>query len=195
MTAAQRLPLVSVEDYLAAEEGSDVRHEYTGGYVHAMAGGKYRHNQVSSNILIGLGSRLRGKPCQALNPDSKVRIRAASGTYFYYPDAMVVCEPNPGNAVFQDRPVIVVEVLSDSTRRQDSLEKRDAYLTIPTLYAYLLVEPDEAKVSVYRRQSEGAGLDAFDAQLYTGREAVIPLDAIEVELPLAEVYERVEFAA
>jgi Uma2 family endonuclease len=195
MTTPQRLPLVSVEDYLAAEEKSDIRHEYTGGYVHAMAGGKYRHNQVSSNILIALGSRLRGAPCQALNPDAKVRIRAASGTSFYYPDAMVVCEPNPGNSVYEDRPVIVVEVLSDSTRRQDSYEKRDAYLTIPSLKAYLLVEPDEAKVSVYRRQADGAGLEAFEAQLYTGRDAIIPLDEIEVDLPLAEVYERVEFEA
>ncbi|QDV74750.1 Uma2 family endonuclease [Botrimarina mediterranea] len=160
-----------------------------------MAGGKYRHNQVSSNILIALGSRLRGKPCQALNPDAKARIRAASGTYFYYLDAMVVCEPNSGNAVFQDQPAIVVEVLSDSTRRQDSLEKRDNYLTIPSLKAYRFVEPDEAKVSVYRRRADAADLDSFEAQLYMGHEAVIPLDEIEVELPLAEVYVRFKFEA
>lgn len=193
MTAAQRLPLVSVEDYLAAEEKSDVRHEYVGGYVHAMAGGKYRHNQVSSNILIALGSRLRGKPCQALNPDAKVRIRSAAGTSFYYPDAMVVCEPNPGNPTFQDSPVVVVEVLSDTTRRYDAHEKRDAYLMIPSLQAYLLVEPDEAKVSVYRRMNDGAVSQAFDAELYVGLDAVIALAQIEVELPLAEVYERVNF--
>jgi Uma2 family endonuclease len=105
---------------------------------------------------------------------------------------MVVCEPNGPDSVYQDRPVIVVEVLSDSTRRQDCHEKRDAYLTIPSLKAYLLVEPDEAKVSVYRRKTVGAGLEAFDAQLYSGLDAVIPLDEIEVELPLVEVYERVE---
>lgn len=195
MTAAQRLPLVSVEDYLAAEEKSDIRHEYTGGYVHAMAGGKTLHNRVKGNVFAALHKRLDGKPCEPFDSDMKVRLLTAGLPRFYYPDAMVVCEPNGPDSVYQDRPVIVVEVLSDSTRRQDCHEKRDAYLTIPSLKAYLLVEPDEAKVSVYRRQADGAGLEAFEAQLYAGRDAVIPLDEIEVELPLAEVYERVEFEA
>jgi Uma2 family endonuclease len=195
MTTPQRLPLVSVEDYLAAEEQSDIRHEYTGGYVHAMAGGKTSHNRVKGNVFAALHKRLDGKQCEPFDSDMKVRLLTAGLPRFYYPDAMVVCEPNGPDSVYQDRPVIVVEVLSVSTRRQDCEEKRDAYLTIPSLRAYLLVEPDEAKVSVYRRKDTGAGLEAFDAQLYTGRDAVIPLDEIEVELPLAEVYERVEFEA
>lgn len=195
MTAAQRLPLVSVEDYLAAEEKSEIRYEFVGGFVYALAGGKALHNRVKGNVFAALHKRLDGKPCEPFDSDMKVGLLTAGLPRFYYPDAMVVCEPNGPDSVYQDRPVIVVEAFSDSTRRQDCHEKRDAYLTIPSLKAYLLVEPDEAKVSVYRRQTDGAGLDAFEAQLYTGRDAVIPLDEIEVELPLAEVYERVEFEA
>jgi Uma2 family endonuclease len=195
MAGTQPLPLVSVEDFLAAEERLDIRHEYIGGFVYAMAGGKTSHNRVKGNVFAALHKRLDGSPCEPFDSDMKVRLLTAGLPRFYYPDAMVVCEPNGPDSVYQDRPVIVVEVLSDSTRRQDCHEKCDAYLTIPSLHAYLLVEPDEAKVSVYRRKAAGAALDAFDAQLYAGLDAVIPLDEIEVELPLAEVYEQVEFAA
>jgi Uma2 family endonuclease len=193
MTTPQPLPLVSVKDYLAAEERAEIRHEYIGGFIYAMVVAETSHNRVKGNVFAALHKRLDGKPCEPFDSDMKVRLLTAGLPRFYYPDAMVVCEPNGPDSVYQDRPVIVVEVLSDSTRRQDSFEKRDAYLTISSLKAYLLVEPDEAKVSVYRRQADGVGLDAFDAQLYTGLDAVIPLDEIEVELPLAEVYERVEF--
>ncbi|TWT97908.1 hypothetical protein Pla108_20620 [Botrimarina colliarenosi] len=195
MTAAERLPLVSVEDYLAAELASEVRHEYVGGYVHAMAGGKTAHNRVKGNVFASLHKRLQGKPCEPFDSDMKVRFYSAGLPRFYYPDAMVVCEPNDPDSVYQDRPAVAVEVLSESTRRLDELEKRDGYLTIPSLQAYLLVEPDAAKITVYRRRTEGLGVEAFDAELYTGLDAVVPLSEIEVELPLAEVYERVELPA
>ena len=83
---------------------------------------------------------------------------------------------------------MLVEVLSKSTRRTDTGEKKDAYLTIPSLSVYLLVEPDEALVIAFRRSGDG-----FVREVYEGLDAVIPLSEIETELPLAEVYERVEF--
>jgi Uma2 family endonuclease len=189
MTAAKKLNLVSVEDYLAGELASDVRHEYLGGCVYAMAGAKNIHTFIASNVTIALGSRLRGGGCQASNSDTKIRIQLPSQTRFYYPDAVVVCDPNPPNDSFQDRPSLVAEVLSQATRRTDEGEKRDAYTTLASLNTYLLVESDEPKIVVHRRTPEG-----FFPELYEGLDAVIPLDDLGIELPLAEVYERVEFS-
>jgi Uma2 family endonuclease len=85
---------------------------------------------------------------------------------------------------------VIAEVVSEATRRIDEGEKREAYLTIPTLSAYLVVETDLPRVVVHRRTDSG-----FVAEVYEGTSAVIRLEAIEVELPLSELYERVELQA
>lgn len=189
MTALTHPSPVSITEYLAGEEGSEVKHEYLGGIVHARAGGNSRHNAISSNALGVFAGSLRGKPCQPFNSDMKVRIELADHTRFYYPDAMVVCRLNDDLSHFQDHPVVIVEVLSESTRRIDFTEKRDAYLAIPSLKQLLLVEPEEPRVIVYRRRDTGG----FGSEAHAGLEAVIPLPEIECELPLAELYERISF--
>ncbi len=187
MTALKKPAFISIEEYLAGEEESEVKHEYLGGAVHAMAGATIAHNSVATAATVALGMQLRGKPCGPFNSDTKIRIEYADHTRFYYPDAMVVCDSNPPGDHFQDRPVVIIEVLSESTRRTDMGEKRDAYLTIPTLKVLLLVETDKPSVTVYRRKP-GLG---FESELHEGMDAVIPLPEIEAELSLAELYERV----
>lgn len=189
MTALRKINLISPEEYLAGERIADVKHEYTGGYVYAMAGALNVHNKIAVSFIIAIGSRLRTKSCQPFNSDTKVRVRMPTHTRFYYPDGMVVCQPNPDDDEFQDQPVVIAEVLSPSTRRIDEGEKREAYLTIPSLDAYLLIECVRPRVVVHRRTSAGFVLEAYE-----GLDAVIPLDTIGAELPLAELYERVDFA-
>lgn len=189
MTALKRPEVVSVEEYLAGEELAEKKHEYLGGAVHAMAGAGNRHNDIAGNAFAFLHGKLRGKPCQPFNSDTKVRIEYPDHVRFYYPDAMVVCQKNPDSDHFQNLPVVVIEVLSESTRRTDLGEKRDAYLTIPSLKVLLLVEADSPQVILYRRKPEGG----FSSELHEGLDAVIPLPEIEAELALAEIYERVEF--
>jgi Uma2 family endonuclease len=188
MTAAEKLTAISVDDYLAGELVSRVKHEYLGGYVYAMAGARNVHNVIATNVVGSLHARLRGRPCQPFNSDTKIRVRLPTHLRFYYPDASVVCQPNPPDDSYQDHPVVIVEVLSKATRRLDEGEKKDAYLTIPTLAVYLLVEQDSASVTAYRRTDTG-----FVGEVYTGQTAVIPLPEIETELPLGEIYDRVEF--
>lgn len=190
MTAAKQIELISVADYLGGELVSNIRHEYSGGYVYAMSGAKNVHNLIASTLLGTLYSQLRGKPYVTYNSDTKVRVRMPTHTRFYYPDFMVVCEPNPADDTFHDKPVVIAEVLSDSTRRIDEGEKREAYLTIPTLSEYLLIETERPRVVAHRRTDSG-----FVAEAYEGTEAIMPLADIEVELALAELYERVEFEA
>lgn len=188
MIAAKQIELISVEDYLAGEPLSDVRHEYWGGYVYAMARARTVHNRIAGAFHGSLYSQLRGKPCEPFNSDMKVRIRFPTHTRFYYPDGMVVCKPNLPDDTFQDQPVVIAEVVSEATRRTDEGEKREAYLTIPSLMTYLLIETDHPRVIVHQRTDNG-----FVAQVYEGPEAVVPLAAINAELPLAELYERTAF--
>src|SRR5207253_2545258 len=106
----KKLKLISVEEYLEGELISPIKHEYLGGVVYAMAGARNVHNTIATNCLVTLGSQLRGKPCQVFNSDTKVRVRLSTHTRFYYPDVMVVCQPNSPVESFQDHPVIIVEV-------------------------------------------------------------------------------------
>ena len=188
MTAAEKLNLISVEDYLAGELESPVKHEYLGGVVYAMAGARNAHNIIAGNTFAALHTRLRGRPCRPFNSDTKIRVRLPTHWRFYYPDASVVCRPNPQDDSFQDEPAVIFEVLSKATRRIDGGEKKDAYLTIPSLYAYVLLEQDAAAAVVYRRTEQG-----FVREVYEGREACLPLGEIQIDLPLADVYDGVEF--
>ena len=189
MTAAKKLHLITVEDYLAGELVSPIKHEYLGGGVYAMAGARIAHSIIATNALVALGSRLRGKRCRPFNSDTKVRVQLPTHVRFYYPDAQVVCRSNPADYSYQDEPAVIVEVLSRSTRRIDEGEKKDAYLTIPSLGVYLLVEQDMPAVVAYRRTEHG-----FAREIYEGLDAIIALPVIGIELPLAEVFETVEFS-
>src|SRR5690625_3561131 len=117
LTKIAQTELVSIDDYLSGELKSDIKHEYLGGYVYAMAGAKNVHNRIAMSALGSLHTQLRGKPCEPFNSDTKVRVEMSKHTRFYYPDAMVICESNPDNDSFQEKPVAIIEVISEATRR------------------------------------------------------------------------------
>ncbi|MBI3925968.1 MAG: Uma2 family endonuclease [Armatimonadetes bacterium] len=188
MSTATNLDLVTVEEYLAGELASPEKHEYLGGSVYAMAGARIRHNRIATNTLGSLWGRLRGALCRPFNSDTKVRIRLPHHVRFYYPDASVVCRSNPEEDTFQDEPAVLVEVLSRSTRRIDEGEKKEAYLTIASLGVYLVVEQETPAVVAFRRTQQG-----FVREAYQGLKAVVPLPEIHIELPLAEIYDGVQF--
>lgn len=186
MSAAHQLRLVPIQEYLDAELDSPVKHEYVAGVLYAMSGGRNVHNQVATNTTAALWAGLRGQRCRAFNSDTKVRIKSGSQTRFYYPDAQVVCEANAPDEVFQDRPVVVVEVLSDSTRRIDMGEKLEAYLGLPSLAVYLLVETVVPAVVAFRRIDQG-----FQREVWDGLDTVIPLPEVGMELRLSDLYDGV----
>jgi Uma2 family endonuclease len=190
MTSAERLGLTSASEYLARELVSEVRHEYVGGHVYPWPGGTTTHSRVAGAICGLLDTRIRGNPCESFSCGMKIRVKTPKDIRFYYPDAMVVCRPKPSESEFQDEPVVIAEVLSEATRRIDEVEKRDAYLTIPTLMAYLLVETEVPRVVVDRRAKAE---DRFDTEVYDGLDAMVPLPAIGAELRLADLYARVKF--
>ena len=112
MTTARITEPISVENYLDGELVSPVKHEYVAGAVFAMVGARNAHNVIASNTHGLLYTALRGRPCRPCNSDTKIRIRASDHVRFYYPDVSVVCQANPLSDTFQDRPVLIVEVLS-----------------------------------------------------------------------------------
>ena len=188
MSNAKSFQTIPVADYLRSELDSKRRHEYVDGVVYAMVGAKNRHNIVSTNATISMGSQLREGPCMVFNSDTKVRIRQAGGNRFYYPDVMVVCDSNPDTDTFQDKPVVVVEVISESTRRTDEKEKRDGYLSIDSLQVYIRVEQGVPCVKVDRRTDDG-----FESEQFEEISAIIPLPNVGIELALSELYRGVTF--
>src|SRR5574343_87510 len=141
---------VSIEDYLAGEMVSEIKHEYYAGEVVAMSGASKNHERVKGNVAALLHGHLRGKTCEPFSSDLKVKI----GQYLFYPDVMVVCQDTSTHDYYAETPTLIIEVLSKSTRRCDETLKRRLYQTIPTLQEYVLIEQDIVDVEVCRR-SEG----------------------------------------
>ncbi len=178
--------LISPEEYLAGELNSQIKHEYLGGIVYAMAGARNVHSVIIFNILLALGNRLRGQKCQPFPSDTKVRVIMPSGQIrFYYPDVQIVCDQNSLQETFQERPVVLIEVLSPSTRRTDEHEKLEAYTTISTLETYLLVDSNQRQITVYQRSSLG-----FECTVYSGEKDRIRLPSLNLEIPITEFYEN-----
>lgn len=188
MSSAARLGPIDVNDYLLGEQNASRKHEYVEGLIYAMVGASNNHNRIATNATVCLGTQLRGQTCEVFNSDTKVRIQTSRGIRFYYPDCMVVCEPNSGRDSFHDRPVVIVEVHSESTRRYDAVEKRNAYLTIPSLQYYLQVEPDLACVLIDAREG-----NEFQRTVQRALSAVIELTEINCTIPLNELYAQVRF--
>ena len=180
---------ISVEEFLAAEPHHAEKHEYLGGVIYAMAGASTAHNVIAMNLYGILHSGLRGRRCQAFGSDMKVRLSMAGDTYFYYPDAMVVCGQAGLGTSWCERPSVIFEILSPGTRNIDDREKRMAYHTIPSLDAYVMIEQDRFEAIVEHRDPEG-----WRREVLTGKDAMLQLPTVEIEFPLADLYERLNLA-
>jgi Uma2 family endonuclease len=142
---------ISVDDYLAAEDGAEIRHEYIDGELYAMTGASRSHGLIIGNIHAFLRPLLRGTPCQLFTNDMKVRLRIADQDIFYYPDLVLSCDADDHATYYCTATCLLVEVLSDSTARIDRREKFLAYQTIPSLQEYLLIEQNSRAVEMHRR--------------------------------------------
>ena len=175
------------EEYLAIERKAEYKSEYVDGVVYVMAGGSERHNLIAANTIISIGVQLRNRPCRVYPSDLKVRV--PSSKRFFYPDVSVIC----GETRFADderdvilNPVLIVEVLSESTAAYDRGKKFLSYQQIESLQEYLLISQDEAIIEHYIRQSN-------DTWLYAkaiGLEETIILPSIECEIALRDIYDK-----
>jgi Uma2 family endonuclease len=198
VTLPQSELLYTPEEYLALERAAFERHEWLDGLIYAMAGESPQHSLISSNINAILNLQLRGKPCATYSPNMKVYSRLSSDVglkgLFSYPDCMVVC----GQALFHDKhrdvlinPRLVIEVLSPTAERYDRGKKFLRYQQNASLTDYVLVAQAYPSVEHYSRQTNGSWLYSVTTEL----TASVALASLECQLPLAEVYDRIEFPA
>lgn len=190
MSSAEQPQYYSVEEYLAIEEQAQTKSEYIDGWIRAMTGATNRHNCVKINCLVHLVNQLKGQRCRPFDSDTKVRIDREGSKRFYYPDVQVVCQSNDQLSVFQDQPVLIIEVLSPSTRRYDLDEKMAAYLTIPSLECYIALEQHQPIAIAMRRTNGG-----FLRQTIQGIDQSIDLPFLGCSLPMREIYDGIEFTA
>jgi Uma2 family endonuclease len=188
MSSAEKPDYYSDQEYLQFENQSHSKSEYIDGWIRAMTGASLRHNVVAGNCFLSLGNQLKGSPCRPYNSDTKLRIDRGQSKRFYYPDVQVVCRSNEPTSVFQDQPVLIIEVLSPSTRNYDLNEKLEAYLQIPSLECYIVLEQHQPIATVFRKTNDG-----FSRQLVQGTESIIDLPFFNGSLSLADIYEGVEF--
>ncbi len=172
---------ISEDDYLQGELISETKHEYVGGQVYAMAGASRNHERISSNVQGEIRSHLKEKPCEAFGADMKVK----AGNNFFYADVMVVCEEENRPEYYTESPVLIVEVLSKSTRRMDETTKRLAYFNIPGLQEYVLIEQDIVDVEICRRNRGW-----ISEHYFMGDE--VHFETIDLRLAVEEIYARVE---
>mgnify|MGYP000052718422 CR=1 FL=1 len=173
---------LSRADYLALSETWDVRQEWVNGEAYAMAGGTRRHAAVAMNVALALGNGLRGRPCRPFNSDQRIFVEPTDA--FLYADTGVVCGPfeHPeGDTWSVTNPVVIVEVLSASTRDYDQGAKFDHYRRLPSLEHYVLVDPESPHIIHHRRH--GRGWLRHDHE-----SGSVALDAVGVSLDLDTVY-------
>ena len=183
------VPEIAAEDYLARERASDTKHELVNGVIVAMAGASPRHVLIATNLTVALGNALASRPCVVLGSDQRVLVEA-TGLYTY-PDVTVVCERprfDPKDATTLVNPLVIVEVLSDSTEAYDRGAKFAHYRSVTSLAEYVLVAQAERRVEHYRRLEGGQWV----LTVYEDDDAKVAFPALGTELTLREIYVKVE---
>lgn len=181
---------ISVEDYLEGEQISRVKHEYVGGEVYAMAGASDSHFRISFNVAKLLDEHLKAGTCETFTFDMKLRV---SPDTFYYPDVFVSCDEAPESAFYREKPVLVIEVVSLSTRQIDRREKLKAYQNIPSVQEYVLIEQDKMHIELHRRRPDGSWITYFYDR--SDLDVDIEFTSVDLKTNLEAIYERVKFPA
>lgn len=145
------LPELDGASFLQWETAQRERYELHHGFVYAFAGGTLDHDQLAFNARLLL-RRAFPPPCRVAGSDVKVHVATKS---YYYPDVTVTCDPVRGQETVVERPLVVVEVLSPSTRDYDLVHKRHAYRDIKSIEAYVIIHSDTRRVEIDRRDVDG----------------------------------------
>ena len=180
MNQIARRPM-SLDEFLAWEREQDGKYEFDGTGPVAMTGASVHHRRICDDLTRAINDRLGDRGCEALAGDLKVivdgRVR--------YPDVVVTCAPLDGFGDIVPEPIVVVEVLSESTARIDRKQKVDEYHRKPSIEHYLILKQDAVEGVLFSRD----GLDWREEPV--GRSVSIVFKALDVTIPLAEVYRRV----
>ncbi len=179
---------MSPEAFLAFERASDQKHEYRDGEIVAMSGARRAHNKISTNVSGLIWQNLKGKDCESYA--SEMRVWVPKSKLYTYPDIVVVC----GTPEFVDdefdtllNPVLIVEILSESTESYDRGEKFKNYRSIASLREYVLISQTSFSIEKYARHGDGFWMLSEASGLDSG----ITLESIDCRISLSDAYDKV----
>jgi len=193
MTLPEKIRRFTPVEYYRLEREAEYKSNYYDGEIFAIAGGTARHSLICSNIGRETGNRLKKTPCAVY--ESNLRLKIAATGLRTYPDISVYCEPlshdeeDPAGETYTN-PSVIFEVLSPSTEAYDRGFKAENYRRVQSLRAYILIAQDAPHAEVFERQPEGTWL----LREATGTGASVRIPGLDIDLPLAEVYARVDFS-
>ncbi len=181
------------KEFLDWQEHQELRHELVDGVPYLpprmQAGTSLVHDKVTMNTILSLGNQLRRKPCRPCTSDVAIQIPAGN---IRYPDVSIDCGSWENTDRTAQKPWLVFEVLSPSTRMMDSIHKLEEYKTVSSLRAIIIAETASPDIFLYTRQD---AQDPWKISVFSGFEAILDLSAIDVKLPLSDIYEDVRFAS
>jgi Uma2 family endonuclease len=181
----------SIEEYLAMEKESIEKHEYFQGEIFDRAGAGPRHNVIFKDLFIHLGNKLMGGPCQPYGSD--MRIHITKNTLFTYPDISIICGdvvPSPFDEDTATDPVVLIEILSRSTKNYDRGDKFKLYRDIPTLKEYILVDSESINVEAFRLNKQ----EHWELEEYMSMSDILSIPTVNVAVPLEEIYLNAKLA-
>jgi Uma2 family endonuclease len=173
------------ESFLRWEAQHELRFEFDGFQPIAMAGGTAAHAAIQRNLITALAVGLRGKPCQPYGSELKIQVGDQS---IRYPDAFVMCKKVPPSATVVTEPVVIFEILSDSSATTDFVTKNAEYQATQSVQRYVILQQSGAMAAVFSRDTgEWAAADL------SGADASLNMPEIGLSIPLTEIYAGVEF--
>ena len=186
----QHSSYITQQEYLELERQAETKSEYWNGEIHPMGRVNVQHSLITTNAIANLGLQLRKNPCTVYT--GNLRLKVSSTGLYTYADVIVVC----GQARIENEdnllnPTVIVEVFSKSTESYDRGTKFVHYRTIESLIDYLLISQDTACIEHRSRDHD----DKWLLSIYQGLDSVAPIPSIGCELPLADVYDRVEWSS
>lgn len=189
MGLAQPKNLYTPEEYLELERKSEIRHEYIDGEIFEMAGANKRHNQISANLMRLLGNQILERDCNVYASDMRVKI-TSTGKYTY-PDIVGICDKEEFEDERDDtllNPMLLIEILSESTEAYDRGTKFEFYQTIESFNEYILITQEPVRVEQFVRQDK----NTWTYFEFRSPEDIIELNSINCELLLQDIYYKVE---
>jgi len=184
---ARKLPFLTVEEYIKQELESDSKCEYHDGKIYSLAGGTVNHGKISGNVYIELRNLLKAKKSKCLPFNSDVKLFIDATNSYVYPDSMVVCgeKESDENEHSVSSPILIVEVLSNSTSGYDRGDKFYKYRQIPTFKEYVLIEQDKYVVDVHYKKGKS---DLWRITRYNGLNTKVRLQSLDLEISMEDLY-------
>jgi len=176
---------MSLAQFLEWEKRQPLRYEFDGFRPVAMAGGTRAHSHIQRNLAIAVGGRLVNGPCEFHGSDFKVQTASDKARY---PDGFVTCNTGADNDTIIDDPVVIFEVLSDGTANRDIGEKNAEYAAMQSVQRYVMLSQDRVGGTMFERVNGD-----WIGHLLTAN-SIIKMTEIGIEVPIEELYRRVQFA-